>query len=527
MIKMMIADDEKIIREGILHIVEWAQYGIEMVGAAVDGKQAQVLFEEHRPDIVLTDVRMPNVDGLELTRCIRSLDEHTKVIILSGYDEFAYAQQALRYGACDYLLKPVMPDKLVEKVLEIRDQVLFEQNERQEREKLLHRLAESLPVQQERFLQELVAGAVTDQELIMKQIEQLQLHLSAVHPCCAVIIDPEFPLVDVQLAYRILELLKDKAGGIGEAVRLPQGQFGLVIQYADLQDHCDFPIVLKQLCEELQEEWLDLFGINPTFGIGTTSRTLSLMSHSMKAAVEALKHKTIVGSGQIILFAEITLPLPPAEDEAEEANRELLLAITNADGNALDIHLAHYLRPAASSSDLDYGLMLSMRLLDRISTQLPGQFEDRREVIGTDYEIWELLRSCTTLPDLHAELLKMLQRLAAYLTESREKRPHRWIEQALAYLQEHYNEPLSLRKLADTVFLSPNYMCSLFKEETGQNISDYLTRLRIEKAKELLGVNGMKIYEVANQVGYTDSRYFNKVFKKYTGMNLSEYRAKQ
>lgn len=532
-VKMLIADDEQIIREGILHIVDWSAYNIEIVGAARDGEQARMMYDAHRPEIVMTDIRMPKLDGLELMQHIRCLDEEAKVIVLSGYDEFVYAQQAVRYGAADYLLKPAMPDVLVAKVLEIRDQVSKLQQEREEQRRLHNRLNEGLPLLRERFLRELAAGGIADRSLIEEKARYLQLQLSLTLPCCAIVIDldgrgdPDPAAHGEASLYAAKAELEEQCGLMGEVFVLSPGQLAWIAQFAELQDGVDSPVLLKQLCSELQSRLAARVQAAFSFGIGTRSPDGQSLPGSFQSAMAAVKHKTIVGLGAIILADELTQPLDGGAACPEPSEPELLQAMREGDRDGIAAAVRQALSPALQRNEVDYAVLLGMKLIDHVSREWGGLASGRKEGPLTEYELWQQLKRQQTLPDIAAELTRLLQEIAAHRLEGEhgEAGQQRWVGQIIAHLQEHYQEPLSLKRLSEMVFLSPNYICSLFKEETGQTISDYLTRLRIDRAKRLLSEHGIKVYEVANAVGYTDSRYFNKVFKKYTGMNLSEYRS--
>jgi len=530
---MLIADDEQIIREGILHIVDWSAYDIEIVGAARDGEQARAMYEAHRPEIVMTDIRMPKLDGLELMQHIRCVDEEAKVIVLSGYDEFAYAQQAVRYGAADYLLKPAMPDVLVAKVLEIKEQVSRLQQEREEQRRLHNRLNEGLPLLRERFLRELAAGSIAERSLIEEKARYLQLQLSPALPCCAIVIDldgrgaPDPGGHSEAALYAARAELEEQCGLMGEVFVLSAGQLAWIAQFAELQDGVDSPVLLKQLCGELQSRLAARFGADFSFGIGTRSLDGQSLPASFQSAIAAVKRKTITGLGSIILADELTQPQDGALACPEDSEPDLLKAMRNGDRDGIEAAVRQALSPALQRNEVDYAVLLGMKLLDNVSREWGGLASGKKEGPLPEYELWQQLKRQQTLPDLAAEVSRLLQEAAARRTEGdrADAGQQRWVGQIIAHLEEHYQEPLSLKRLSELVFLSPNYICSLFKEETGQTISDYLTRLRIDRAKRLLSEHGIKVYEVANAVGYTDSRYFNKVFKKYTGMNLSEYRS--
>lgn len=534
-VKMLIADDERIIREGILHIVDWSEYGIEIVGAARDGEEARAMYEAHRPEIVMTDIRMPKLDGLELTQHIRCLDDDAKVIILSGYDEFAYAQQAVRYGAADYLLKPVMPDALVAKVLETKEQVRRLMQEREERQRLHNRLNEGLPLLQERCLQELAAGAITDQLLIEEKIRFLQLQLSPALPCCAIVIDLDErgahgPVGNADATlYLAKAVLEERCGLMGEVFVLSSRQLAWIAQFADLQDGVDSPVLLKQLCGELQPQLAARFNADFSFGIGTGSQDWEGLPASFQSALSAVKHKTIMGLGNIILADELVQPNGGVPAYSEHSELDLMNGIRNGDSRVIEAAVKQILSPAGQRNELEYAVLLGMKLFYHVSRELAGLALGKQAWPLSEYELWQQLKRLPTLPDVVKQLTSLLQEIAAHRWngDSGDVGQQRWIGQIITYLQEHYSEPLSLKRLSEMVFLSPNYICTLFKEETGQTISDYLTSLRIDHAKRLLAENGIKVYEVAHAVGYTDSRYFNKVFKKFTGVNLSEYRSLQ
>jgi len=550
MIKLLIADDEKMIREGIRHIVDWREYGVEVVGVAVDGDHAWQAFVEHDPDIVITDIRMPGRNGLELTRDIRESGDEAKIVILSGYEDFGFAQEALRLGAADYLLKPVMPDSLVALVLELCESIRREREDREQAKRQRDQFEASLPLLRERFLQELSLGRWSDGRALAERIEMLRLGLRPDGRYWTAAVEPDrlepaseddADAIEPLLRLQAVETLAATVGERGAAFAYGAGTIGLIASIAEGEENGEpEQEAMIRLCKELQATMERQLGFGSTIGIGTAVDGLHGVGGSLRAAIEALRYKAILGAGQVMAYNEIALEgagsnadsadsievwLPG--NDAEEAERELVFAVKSADDAGLDERLDRLLAIAASRKDTSYALAVSMRLLGVMAPELAALPYSSPVVFGADYELWIKLRQCSSLPELKRELKGILLEQIALVRQCRDRsepRPQQWFETTVEYLREHYNEPLSLRKLSELVYLSPNYICSLFKEHTGRNISDYLTELRIEKAKELLGEQGIKVYEVAHRVGYADSRYFNKLFKKHTGMNLSDYR---
>ncbi|MBD2846303.1 response regulator [Paenibacillus sp. IB182496] len=547
MIKLLIADDEKMIREGIAGIVDWRAHGIELAGVAADGHQARTLFAACRPDIVVTDIRMPGCSGLELARGIRASGSTAKVVILSGYEDFDYAQEALRLGAADYLLKPVMPDELVAKVLEARDACRAEQRHAEEAARLRAQLGESMPLLRERFLQQAAAGLAPTGEELAARLRYLGLPLAADQPCRALLVqlEPPDPASEAEpeeeLQLRLLQagqVLQQRVDGRGGIFPGPDvSSIGVVLgrEAADgggsvsLRDgeHDTGMERVKRLAHEWQAALQQACGLGSTIGIGLECGSVAELRDSYISAGEACKYKAFLGGGHVLAYSELQAGRPALSAYPEEAERELVLAVKQGESERLTELLARFYRPSAALLEPEYAVMQAMRLLSAIGMELLTLSVRAAEVLGPDYQVWDRLhRSGGVLPDLLAELEALLDRLAAAVRARHTRRDsdNRTVAQMIAYLQAHYNEPFRLDKLSEQVYLSPNYVCSLFKEETGRNISEYLIELRIERAKALLADPELKVYEIARRVGYTDSRYFNKLFKRHTGMNLSDYR---
>lgn len=432
MIKMLVADDERMIREGIVGIVDWSEHGIAVVGAAVDGVQALEMYRAAQPDIVVTDIRMPKLEGLELLRGIREDGRDVQVIILSGYEDFKYAQEAIRLGASEYLLKPVMPDSLVAAVLGVKEELKRRRRQREETDRLRAQAEESRPALKMALLRDLATGhwprggESSESSMSSESSDYLLLPFSTADECWVAAIVLEGMELEAAASerqrqlnyYQVCRTLNAAAATFdGEAFHLQEGQYGLVLRNADAPS-------LARLSAELRERLEAEYGVSSAIGIRSIGRGLEGLR---EAYATAKRDASVQGGG--------------------------------AGGAAAGGGSGSWTGSALAGGESESGV-------------------------------------------------------------------ERWLEATLAYLREHYDEPLSLKKLADVAYLSPNYVCSLFKDAMGQNISDYLAELRVEKAKELLGEHGIKAYEVAQRVGYSDSRYFNRLFKRYTGYNLSEYRAR-
>lgn len=532
MLKMLIVDDEKIIREGIRDIVNWTEYGIEIAGIAANGIEAISIYEKYLPQIVITDVKMPKMDGLELTRYLSEKKTNVKVIILSGYEEFSYAQEALKLGAEDYLLKPVVPDKLIERVMQLRETCEFEQKKRDDEDKLLQQIQESLPVLKEKFLWELVSGNFNDRTAILERAEYLNMHsmergsfgVIIIHLDSYRSLSEDYSEKEKQLLNRSVEnYIKEAIKGVGEVFGIKSGEFGILVNL-EASSESQGEYSLQLICEAIQGILQSRCQWSTTIGIGRLYNDILNIPDSFYEAGEAVKYKLVLGKGQIIFIGDIECNPDYSSRHSDELEKDIVFTVKNGDKSRIHQCVENYYRIHLKKVDIEYIRWVSMKLLYAVSISLADSGESISDVMGREPELWECLSQYDTLQEVQDWIEGILLEIADRILMKRCTKNKPVIDKVIEYLNKHYMENFSLKNLADEIYLSPNYICSLFKQEVGRNISDYLTLVRIEKAKELLMDHRLKVYEISNMLGFTDSRYFNKIFKKYTGMNLTEFR---
>lgn len=347
--KMVIVDDEKRIREGLVTTIPWKELGIEVVGAANNGQTGLEVVRKTRPQIILTDIRMPIMDGLEFTRMVRAEMPMVKIIIISGYDEFAYAQEAIKYGVYDYILKPVGAEELY------------------------------------RTVQKLVETMEKD---FINDLDMIKLKNA---------LGPTFELYI-------------------NFIRLGEKEEALAKQDEIIRQLKDSAISLSQM----KQIYLEL-----------SAQTL-----------EALRKD---------------------------------------------------------------GTLTTM--------ELPAGYQN----------LYQDLQRLVTFEELNSWSKLFTESTIEFVAENRDAHHHLAIKKALEFIDAHYNENLSVNKVAEQVYLSPNYFSHIFKKIRGESFTDYLNRVRIQHAKRLLAEKLYKVYEVSDMVGYSDYKYFSSVFKKITGVSPTDY----
>ncbi len=536
MYRMMIVDDKDDIIQGIQSMGRWPEIGVEITGWANNGEEALAVMEESKPQIVITDIKMPVMDGIQLTESIKKRYPEIKVIILSGYDEFHYAQQALKLGAEEYLLKPIRIHQLQEVILRVIHKLNDEKLKQEEETKILERLAQSLPLLRDKFLQRLLEepGGLNEEELCQR-LNFLEVDL---YPEClavlAVEIDHYNGIID-RNSYQQMELLGqnliqlqaefNREAGKSMTFTDKKERFGWIISVPGLNHFPEGNQTVFALAENISILAQEKAKVTVSIGIGRFYAGFLQLFHSYQEAVEALSHKFLLGANQIIHIDDV-LPDPKLHFHYPlELEKELLVSLkagTRQEGmHLLDSYFEVLDQYTAYSPKLIKKYLTG--LVVSISRILLEMNIDEIQLTGGEEDLLIQITKLDTLEKTKPWLGKLIEQI--YLLSSCEKKHKTQIkmEKAKGYIGEHMADEISLHAVANFIDLSPNYFTTLFKEYTGETFMDYVIRVRIDKAKELLTTGQYKVYEVANTVGYSDARYFSEIFKKWVGMAPAEY----
>lgn len=523
MLKMLIADDEKIIRDGLMEAFDWHSMGIEVVGLAQNGEAALSLFSQHRPDIVITDIRMPHMDGLELIEKIRKQNRDVKIIILTGYDEFSYAQQSIKNNVFDYLLKPVKKAQLKESVLRAAEEIRRAAKKKAQEENFLEHINENLPVIQERFFKDLTENTSISEQAFEEKVQFLGLDFDYHAQYFVLLLDiDDYERVTERISelnkqiidYSVFEELQHQAH-IG-AFKSTMGRYGVLIQGSREQ--------AEQTARQLMELIESNYSISITVCISEPCMGANEIPKGFAQAKSALKYKVILGNGQIIWADDVNPNLSTFDYSSIQYEDDIVFHIKNLDADGLKKSMQAYTAYCQAHIPPEHIKMMYIKLyfvgLMNIM-QMPGGSDG---YFSNWYETALQLDKSSSITDMCEIICTKFEDAISYLNQNRCKNANPIVDKIIAYLNENYDKPLSLKNIAAEVYLTPNYICNLFRKHVGKNIGDYLNEIRIEKAKELLKDPRYKLYEISNMVGFTDSRYFGSLFKKHMGIGLSEYR---
>jgi two-component system response regulator YesN len=517
--RVFFVEDEIVTREGIRDNVDWNACGFEFCGEAPDGEMALPLLQTAKPDVLITDIKMPFMDGLQLCKIVRERMPSVKIVILSGHDEFEYARQAIKLGVTEYLLKPVTVQDLHNVLQKIAAQLEQERKDQEHLQKLRDQIEEDRAALRERFLIKLVVGAVSPTEAIEKG-QSLGLDLVARYYLVVV--------VKTQLADRSEQFDYD------EYQQIQQNLTGLVEHNPDV-------LLLKKGWEELV---LIIKGNTPEY----LEEEKDLILNGIGREAKQTRYQFIIGVGApkeriadiYQSFVEALASTQNATDEIASPNNTTDKAeLLNFDKSAVDDYLRcgvkeefdeffdALIQPLGEAALKSY-LIKNYIFVDvilataKLVNELGGDVE---QVIPELDSIETVLMNIKTMEQLEEQARKILISALAFRDSRTNNQYTSLVQQAKEYIDHHYMNPdLSLNQVAAQVNLSPSYFSVMFGQATGQTFKEYLTELRIRKAKELLRMTTQRSAEISYQVGYSDPHYFSYVFRKNTGLSPTQFR---
>ncbi|GGI45871.1 AraC family transcriptional regulator [Paenibacillus marchantiophytorum] len=531
--RIIIVDDEIEVREGIKESIEWERHGFECIGDYRNGKEALEAIAEFRPDLVLSDICMPFMDGIELTRQIQLKYPYIKVIILTGHDEFDYAQQALRLKVHDFVVKPITANE----IRSLLDRVKAEMDkEAESRENLSHlkmQLHQSLPLLRERFLEQLMSGTLSERK-IMERFHYFGLPLIE-PPYLVVAIDIDNldevkkerwqndPELFRSAAYNIVQEVVESKEAI---VFRTREERMVVLFYGDSGNELDEAALnLSEVMRFCMEKYLKC---TVTVGVGTMCRALHELPLSYKGAISALDYRFMLGNNRVISIQDMEGGNKPAQQLDMEWNRKFSTVIktgTFGETQALIEQLISCLKASLMPMGGCY-LQVQSIIISIMNTI--HEFEGNHSNHFKGYDIAQKeINQFKTLEEIEEWLKTICKEAILFVAEQRSDQTKMQVLSVIDYIEKHYvNENLSVDELCRHVHMSKSYFSSVFKQNKEQTIMEYVTRVRIDKAKDLLNQTSLKSYEVALKVGYSDPQYFSVLFKKHTGTTPTEYRDK-
>ncbi|MDY3917419.1 MAG: response regulator transcription factor [Candidatus Limivivens sp.] len=523
---VLLVDDEQVIVRNMKQVIPWEKLGFQIIASASDGEEAYRLVEQKRPELVITDVMMPRMNGIELSEKIKKDFPGTEIIIISGYDEFDYAQSAMRAGVVEYLLKPTQRSELEETLSRVHNRIMQKKSMQENMEKLRGEVQKQMQVMKNQFFCDLLYGAVTEGMDISRTLQYYRSPLkgSPYYLCCFDLDEdihekysPEKrALLWLQLNIIISNRLQEME--YFEYFERGASLYHIFEQTSDMVGTA----YLEELLTEAIQELRALTGISVSVGISRKYPNLDRLFMARRDCEIALEERCNMGENSCIPYEEIRL----FEKDIQIFDNEQLNAVCvkirsmNAEA-AVQLVRAMYEKMKEEKAIYQQFYSQSMRILIELYNIAVENGEEFQEELR---RLFAGLSNYKTADSLMELVIGWIQRVTQSATRKKGNKNKDLIAQVLTYVDRHIQEEITLQSVADAVHLSKNYLCSIFKKERGETFFNYLTSARINKAKELLKNTDFKVYTIAEKVGYTDYAYFAQVFKKSVGVTAVEYR---
>ena len=529
--RIMLVDDEEEVRKAMIRKMDWEQLGFTVAGDAENGEDALEKLELLEPDVVMTDIRMPYMDGLTLVARIREKYPFIKILIFSGYDDFEYAKQAIKYRVTEYILKPVNGEELAEILKRVRISLDEEIKQRRNISMLQESYENSLPMLREVFLNDLVSRGADLSGVAPKLKEYGVDILDARKWLAAVIHVEQVEQAEEQELYRHQELIPISVRKLVEDHLKTYGRFTVFnsaegITLIAAVDGNNSETGLITLLEDTCKESRRILGISITVGVGYSCDTLQEIRRSYQTAVDALGYRAIVGCGRTIYINDVEPvnrgKLQFGAGEEAELTAAIKFGTKDQIGETLQ-ELAVRMDDAKVHDNQYQVYMLTIvncliRLMQQYDLKMSGMFDSEDHYA-------DIIKRICRRESFVEEMIPIACRMNEALNQARDNTTRKVIVEAKEYIQENYADPeLSVDVLCRHLHMSPAYFSTVFKKETGQTYVNYLTEVRLQKAEELLEQTDDKTYEIAQKVGYQEQNYFSYVFKKKYGISPTKYR---
>ena len=537
-IKVFLVEDEMVIRRGIKNSIDWEKEGYIFCGEASDGELAYPMIIKEKPDILITDIRMPFMDGLELCKLVKKELPNIKILILSGYDEFDYAKEAIRLGVTEYLLKPISSGKLLEALNGVSESIRREKEDKDLVRKYMEEMRENTEHEKQKFFEQMIAGNLSMADAL-ETGEKYEMNLSAGMYNLLLF---RFTLGEENRksgellgeAEYAIEKLTERLEYVFEFQRGVEGWAFLLM--ADNEEQMSERV--KELSKDLEEIMKNYSTIAYFGGIGQPVARLRELEESFREAERALAARFTMELNRIISVEDIRMAqnVDTLDDieitsfgEIEKTRTMLEKFLNNGAEDEIDEFVDVYINELPEEN-LKSVLLRQYIIMDAYIVMMSfcEKFEGiEGEMQAQSEELKNSMKTIQTLEEIKNYIRMLLKKIIGVRDTISGRRYSDIIEIAKDQIRKTYmSDEISLNTIAAEVGMSPSYFSSIFSKEMGKTFVEYLTEIRMDRAKELLMCSSMKTSEIGYEVGYKDPHYFSYIFKKTQNCTPKEFRAR-
>ena len=528
MLQIVLVDDEQLVIHHLVKLISTFDIPHKIVGTANNNPQALRVIREAHPNLIITDIRMGASNGLDLCDTLRVTMPHARFIILSGFDDFAYAPKALRYNVCNYLLKPVLEKVLYEQLAQVHA-VLKEEKEAEAQDFMLKKqLLECLPLMQEWFFKIIRENqedlGIIDSTFRLFGIDILNRSYQALYIDFSQDNDTQEIEKDFMNVSKLAQTILLFTGDSFKKIYFYDTSSITIVISSDLDDIDAVQKKVYRLADRIRQ-YLDFNYEQPfSIGLSTAVQNIAYLRQSVKDAVSASKYSFYIGFNEIICITDVELrSLGEILPNFKYIQEDLLKYVKLCDIPHMEQYLnIFYLNVLQLHGDRSLATNKFLELYYYLSNALNQEFTFVEA--APSEEVIQRITNSSNLEEIKGIFSDCLTDVIQEIEHLRTNKSQKFIERAKEYIRQNYAHDISLESIADEIGLSACYLSTLYKNIEKTSIKEYIIDVRIEASKKYLRDIQLKIYEVAANVGYTDSRYFSQLFRKKTGYTPGQYR---
>lgn len=529
MYKILIVDDEYYFREALKISLPWEKLGFQIVGEAKNGEDALEQMKRLHPDVVMVDINMPIMGGLEFIEEAQANEYTSEYILLTGHSEFSYAKHALQLGVFNYVLKPINEEEIRNSLLELKAHMDDKRAKKLEVDQLKRQVAEKVPLIRNQYLNDWLLGKRdADSFKIIENLQDLDIDLTAPYYLVAVVdFDDSYPIFgpDKRMIHEAIQVqVQELAEPSMKCFECYDDHDRLVLIFGSETDQLE---QIHALCESLQKEVQDKFTHTVSIGVGNGYSGFDAVSVSYKEALYALKHRLILGANQIIMYARINEIARKVSLFSVEQKSKLLMNLRTGNEEEIEDWISYFFRNARlKNASIEMVFVAGLEIVSTCLEFLEERSQSTNEVLQnrSHPDLFQQIQQMNSFSELEQWIRSLVDQVIKHAHNNKISRSAKLVEEVKTYIENNYqNDELRIEDIAKSVHVNYNHLCYVFKKETSSTINEYLIELRMAKAKDLFDQGWQIVQEVAYQVGYSDANYFGKCFKKYIGLSPSKY----
>ncbi|MFT8342614.1 response regulator transcription factor [Clostridium beijerinckii] len=534
MYKVMIVDDEIPAREILSYIINWQETDFRIVYSASNGKEALDKYADIKPDLIITDIQMPIIDGLDLIEEIQKINKSQKFLILSCYEDFTYAQRAMKMGVTDYLIKDLItPNDLygiLAKTKTDLDNINIKKSEIRKEHKLLSFLKENKDI----ALRKLIFNDISEDDSY-SLIENLNLNLNGkLFVLFLIQIDNFFKYIEDEEFYTktLNEIIKNVSEiieelNIGECFYSENGEFTAIVHLTPTISEADIINECYYLAQEIRKRISLMHNISLTISVSSTFKKPFKIKKYFDEAFKLSKMKVFLGNDTIILNNTFVKNLDLDTDTLAKRINAINIAIEQNNIENLRSELTHlYDKDIRGFMQFNYLNYINSSLLDLVVRTCNRYSIAYEDIFSTSYLPIEILSTKETVEEMSGWFIEIFTKIINInFNNSFKNKYSKKVADSIDYINKNlFNQSLSLTDIAENINVHKVYLCRIFKEETGENVTQYILKARIEKSKEIILSTNYKLYEISDKLGFNSPQQFSILFKKVTGITPNQFR---